>query len=92
MEQLLIEMASKHGPLGIMLAAVLFYYNKNQKQDMASTNSNTDAIRQLTIATTKLEGHVENINKSLGKVDRLEQDLNRAFIEIRSIKGEEGII
>lgn len=57
---------------------------KDNKEEVAK---NTQAIVSLDHSVTKLEIHVETLNKKIVKVDKLDKDINKAFTEIKDIKG-----
>lgn len=86
MEQLFVELAKNNGPAMTMLVIVILVYLKSQKTDKESASIGIEALRENTIAITRLETQMENVTKYLSRIERLESDVSEALFEVRSMK------
>jgi len=85
-EQLFVELAKNNGPAMTMLVIVILVYLKSQKTDKESASIGIEALRENTIAITRLETQMENVTKYLSRIERLESDVSEALFEVRSMK------
>jgi len=72
--------------LPIAGAAVMWLLNHFEKTRAKSIEKNTEVTQQNTLAIVKLETRLESINKSLNMVDKLSDDMSKAWSEIKSMK------
>lgn len=77
--------------LHLVIKIVEFLWAFKEKKDLVTESGIeklSQAVQQNTWASEKLEARIKQLEHTLGVVDKLQTDMRKAFIAIKSISGD----